>query len=158
MGPILFTLGVGLLAVSFLISAYTYYTLTNSPLTVNFQNIDLYMATAELFTAIGVLVATTGWVLDKREVARVHGLSTRSSQKTRRLAGQILLVLGALAVVGATLYFSIIEFAVYYNITLNLPVWTIEFIYALEGVGILVVAVGWWIQRSGSTLETTRAS
>lgn len=154
----MFTLGVGLLAVSFLISAYTYYTITNSPSAVNILNIELYMATAELFMAIGVLVASTGWVLDKREIARVHGFSTRSSQKTRRLAGQVLVVIGALAVVGATLYLSIIEFSFYYNVTLNLPVWTTAFLFALEGVGVLVVAVGWYIQRSGSTLDTARAS
>jgi len=43
-------------------------------------------------------------------------------------------------------------------VTLNLPVWTTAFLFALEGVGVLVVAVGWYIQRSGSTLDTARAS
>lgn len=157
MGAIVFTVGVGLLGVSFLITASAYYSLTNSPFNVNFQTIELEMAMAQLFLAIGALVASTGWVLDKRVISRVLGFSTRSGPTTRRTAGQILVVLGALFVVGATLYFSIIEFAVYYSVTLNLPNWTISLIYALEGIGVLVVAVGWGVQRSGSTLDAARA-
>jgi hypothetical protein len=152
-----FTLGVGLLAVSFLISAYVTYSLTNSSVNVNFQTIELEMAMAQLFLALGVLVASTGWVFEKRVIARVLGFSTRSGPTTRRLVGQIVVLLGALIVAGATLYFSIIEFAVSYNVTLNLPNWTLSLIYTLEGVGVLAVAVGWWVQRSGSTVDTARA-
>lgn len=153
LGAIVFELGVGLFAVSFLISASIYYTLVNSSGIPNYQTIELEMAIAELLMAIGALVAGAGWVLDKRELARVLGLSTQGGQKTRRLAGQIIVVLGALTFFGGALYFSILEFLPYYNITVTLPSWTLSFIYALEGVGVLVVAVGWSIQRSGSTLD-----
>lgn len=150
-GPILFTLGLGLIAVDFLLVAYTYYALTNSPSFDTFRSIQLYMAIAQLFTAIGAPLAGVGWLLDKREIARVQGKTASGEGSSQRLAGQVLVLLGATAIGAATLVFGILEFEVYYNVAVNLPTWSVLSIYAAEGIGVLVIAVGWWIHRTASS-------
>jgi len=151
-GPILFTLGVGLISLNFLLNSYAYYQLTNSPSSISFQSIELAMSLGEIFTAFGVLLASAGWVLDKRATRLVLGSIAQNERKTRQLAGQILVLLGAAAIAGATLFLGVVELEVYYNVTISLPNWTIPFIYAVEGIGVLGIAAGWWIHRSASNV------
>jgi hypothetical protein len=150
-GPILFTFGLGLIALDFLLESYVYYQLTSSPGSFNFQTYELIMALAQIFAAFGVIFASFGWVLDKRATQPTGGFAVQNEGKVRRLAGQILVLLGAWAFAGANLFYGVIELESYSNVSINLPIWTLSFIYAVQGVGVLVIAVGWWIQRSAKT-------
>ncbi len=151
-GPILFTLGLGLLSLYFLLSSVAYYEVTTSPSSNSFQWVLLSLGLGYVFVAAGVLLAATGWLLDKRETVRVQEVSTQSERTMSRRAGQVLVLLGASAIAAGFLFLGVIELDAYYNVTFSLPTWTLSLDYAVEGVGVLAVAAGWWIHRRSLTV------
>jgi len=148
LGPLLFAVGLALLSLNFLLDAYVFYSLYNSPSSSLFNSIELAYALGTLFTAIGVLMACAGWLIDKGQTARARGLTSQSAGWERRLAGRLIVTLGASAVAAATLTLSIIELDEYWMVSPNLPIWVLWTIYLVEGLGILGIAIGWGIHRS----------
>jgi hypothetical protein len=146
-GPILFTLGIALISLSFLVNSYAYYEILHSSSGSTFQGIELAFGLGEVFTAVGVLLASVGWLLDKQASARVQGIA-QTDRTARRFAGLVMVLLGAAAIAGATLYLGALDLAAYYQVTITLPNWAISFIYAVEGAGVLGIAAGWAIHRS----------
>lgn len=144
----MFTVGLGMIGLNFLLAADAYYSIINAPFTTTLQTAELELGLGEIFVAFGILLASTGWWLDQRAIKRIRGLAQPSERRGRRLAGLGIVVLGAVATAGATLYFGIVEAAPYFNATFTLPSWTLAFLYAVQGVGVLAIAAGWAIHRS----------
>ncbi len=150
-GPILFTLGVGLVSLNFFLSAWAFYVTFNSPSLNNFNWQELADALGEIFLGIGVVLGATGWLLGKREVIRFQEPATLARGATRRVVGQIVVIIGSLLICGATLYLGALELEAYWNVPINLATWVYTLILTVEGVGVLGVAAGWWTHHSGST-------
>jgi hypothetical protein len=149
-GPALFVVGLGLISINFLVSAWAYYVEFNSPSINTFQWVELAEGLGEVLVGFGVLLGTAGWLLGKRDVARYPRAATQDNGATRRGVGQVVVIFAALLISGASFYFGGIELAVYYNVPITFAAWTLSLIYALEGIGILGLAIGWWIHRTGS--------
>jgi hypothetical protein len=149
-GPILFTLGVVLVSLNFFLSAWAFYVIVNNQSSNNFDLSELANALGEILLGIGVVLGATGWLLGKREVTRFQEPATLTRGATRRVVGQIVVIIGVLLICGAALYLGAVELGDYWNIPISLSTWVYTFILTVEGIGVLGVAAGWWTHHSGS--------
>lgn len=153
LGPILFVTGLVLLSGDSFLSAWAYYEVYTSTSISFFQSIDLAFGAGEVLTAIGVLLAATGWVLGKRQSSPRRADSSPERTGSLLGVGHGVVLLGAVLIAGATAYLGTLDFAQYYNMPLNEPWWTSSLLYVVEGVGIVALAGGWLIHFSGSSRE-----
>lgn len=154
LGPILFVTGLGLLSIDFFLSAWVYYAVYHSTSINSFQWIDLAFGVGELLTAIGCLLAATGWVLRTRQSYRPRVGSDSDRRRSRSAIGEAIVLLGAVVIAGAVAYLGTLEFAQYYNLNVNEPWWIYSVLNTAEGAGIVAVAAGWLIHFSGTTRES----
>ena len=151
-GPILFVTGVVLLSVDFFLSAAAYYEIYNSSSVYSFQSIELAYGLGEVFTAIGVLLAATGWVVGKRSAARIRESPIPRQASPLLGIGQAIVLLGAGMIAVVSVYLGTLELTVYVNIYLTEPWWIFPLLYSIDGAGIVALACGWLIHYSGSSL------
>jgi len=150
-GPILFVSGLVLVSANFFLSAWAYYDVFNSTSISSFQSIALAFGIGEILTAIGALLAATGWVVGKRESARFHAESTAQELSPLLGVGQAIVLVGAIMIAAASVYLGALELAEYLNVTVTEPWWTFPLFYSIEGAGIVALACGWWAHHSASS-------
>ncbi len=130
-----------------------YYAVYHSTSINSFQWIDLAFGVGELLTAIGCLLAATGWVLRTRQSYRPRAGLDFDPRRSRAGVGGAIVLLGAVLIAGAVAYLGTLEFAQYYNMSVNEPWWIYSVLNTAEGAGIVAVAAGWLIHFSGTTRE-----
>ena len=151
-GPVLIVLGLCLISLQFLFSAYVYNEITNSPTNFNFKTTELLYALGWFAEGLGIVLASVGWTVDKRATARSLGAAGPGESKGRTLAGQVVAILGAIIAAIGAFTIGVIEFSVYASVTLMPPLWLVTFVYATLGVGVLAIAAGWALYRSAQKL------
>jgi len=146
LGPFLFILGIGLVSLSFLLNSYANYEVQYN-LVWYIQSAVLVYGLAYVLTGVGVLCGCAGWVLEKQASSRVRGIG-RTDRGARRVAGQVVVLLGGAAIASVTIYQGSVGWLDYYKIAIAFPEWFWWFSYAAEGVGALGIAAGWSVHRT----------
>ena len=151
-GQALFLVGSILVALGFLSQAWEFYYYFGPGVysTVTQLQDDLFewAIISSALIGTGILVSAVGWALNERAWARwTHGSISSSSSSTA--LGLILVGIGAVVIAGDEYFNAATTFAALRGIPYTLPSWVASgaFTNAMEGVGVFLIGVGWFIHQ-----------
>ena len=156
-GSALVFLGVLMVAASFFLLAYEYYSIEGATSFAQFRNVTLYSAVSEALLAVGFLIAALGWMVGRAEENRALATRGGGSNSGGATVGYLLLGVGMLVVVGVFAYFAYLEFASYYSWTVSNWKWTYPTLESIAAVGLVMAGIGWLALRLDGLSRLGRA-
>jgi hypothetical protein len=155
-GPVLFLLGFLLMGLGFLAQAWELYHYITPPgvTGVSYTQLQNQLFYWEILDStligIGILVATAGWIVGERNRARRIGLQA-SGAGLPSMSGFVLAGLGAVLISGDEFFNAATTYAALEGTPWTLPGWIAfgAFTFAIEGAGLILIGIGWFVRRRG---------
>jgi|GEM_PF-6626894 len=148
-GSVLLLLGLTLVSVGILLVAAEYYALISGQFATDFKLLDLYGAGTGILTAFGIVLVGTGWALDQRAVAWAAGPQRSRGPDSETIAGLVTFAVGVSLIAAWGVYSAYSALSSYYQIGLNPWKWTEVTLEVMLGIGVLLIAIGWFVHHLG---------
>lgn len=149
-GTVLFFVGLLLVTVGYILDAYLYYLFVVTPpfSLSELSQQQLYAAVGATFSLAGILLAGVGWILDQDAIARATTESGTFVRGALWTAGVVIVCSGLVCVGAESGFTAYLSYAEYLQVSINLGMYTEVLFEVVLALGILLVALGWFLQHT----------